>query len=213
MSQTKDELLRHLNMSPETYAEMARQVDHVYHWLTSDRKHLKENCKRKPPYDWSDFVEKAKDKAMEKIARSGDPHLRFYWDLAAPGDSDCPNWIARWFLYHKFRYRDGRNRNLSKADGTSSRKSRTFRGDHHDAGQDVANGYYEYAYYSTETAAYGQDDQAYAYRAAATPTNTSYTYTYETIPQYASTAQGYTQQQSDGQASGTYYDPVRDANI
>jgi len=36
---------------------------------------------------------------MEKIARSGDAHIRFYWDLAVP-TADCPNWIARWFLYH-----------------------------------------------------------------------------------------------------------------
>lgn len=52
---------------------------------------------------------------MEAIAQSGDEHTSYYWNLATPTD-DCPNWIARWFLYHKFRYRDGRNRNSSKTD-------------------------------------------------------------------------------------------------
>jgi len=204
MSQTKDELLRHLNMSPETYAEMARQVDHVYHWLTSDRKHLKENCKRKPPYDWSDIVEKAKDKAMEKIARSGDAHIRFYWDLAVP-TSECPNWIARWFLYHKFRYRDGRNRTLgSRAEGPS-RSSRK----HRDDGRGEKNGYYDDAYYDQGTTTYGQQNQAYTHAATASATYPAYAY--PTPPQYG--AQAYTQYQGNVQAGGQYYDPVRDTNM
>jgi hypothetical protein len=91
-------------------SELQKETDRAYKWLTSDKRHLKKNCKQKPPYDWSDIFEKSKDEAMIRIAQSGDPHTRYYWNLAAPTE-DCPNWIARWFLYHKFRYRDGRNRN------------------------------------------------------------------------------------------------------
>jgi len=204
MSGTKDELLKHLNMSSETYSEMAKLTDHYYNWLTSEKKHLKENCKRKPPYDWSDIVEKAKDKAMEKIARSGDAHIRFYWDLAVP-TADCPNWIARWFLYHKFRYRDGRNRNpSSKAEG-SSRTSRRY----HTAGTEDRDGRYDYAYYALAATTYGQNEPAYAYTATASP-NTLHVYPYETVPQYGSSTQPYTQSQG---ASGTYYDPVRDTSM
>jgi len=120
MSQTKDELLRHLSMTSETYAMMAKEADGVYKWLTSDKTHLKKNCKRKPPYDWSDIQEKAKDDAMVRIAQGQSDHTRFYWQQATP-TSDCPNWIARWFLYHKFRYRDGRNRNtISKGSNDES---------------------------------------------------------------------------------------------
>jgi hypothetical protein len=54
---------------------------------------------------------------MRRIAHSGNPHTQWYWDLAVK-TSDCPNWIARWFLYHKFRYRDGRNRNPAKGSGS-----------------------------------------------------------------------------------------------
>jgi hypothetical protein len=97
MSQTKDELLRHLNMSPETYALMAKETSRVYKWLTKDPVHLKKNCKRQPPYDWSDIQEKAKDQAMLHIVESGDECTRYYWNLAKP-TPDCPNWIAKWFL-------------------------------------------------------------------------------------------------------------------
>lgn len=78
----------------------------------------------KPPYDWSDITEKAKYEAMEKLAKSGDAQTSNYWNIAASSTSDnCPNWIARWFLYHKFRYRDGRNKGRDGDRGSSSRQS------------------------------------------------------------------------------------------
>jgi hypothetical protein len=100
-------------------SELQKETDNVYKWVTSDKRHLKSNCsKRKPPYDWSDMVEKAKDEAMRRIAKSSDPSTSYYWNLGATSsEDDCANWIARWFLYHKFRYRDGRNRNGTKGDG------------------------------------------------------------------------------------------------
>jgi hypothetical protein len=97
-------------------ADLQKETDKVYKWLTSDKHHLKKNCKSKPPYDWSDINEKSKDDAMSRIARGGDQYTNYYWNLAPFGAAECPNWIARWFLYHKFRYRDGRNRNLTKGE-------------------------------------------------------------------------------------------------
>ncbi|KAF7888216.1 uncharacterized protein EAF02_002757 [Botrytis sinoallii] len=111
MSQTKDDLVKHLNISAETYTLMAKETDVVYRWLISEKCHLKGNCKGKPPYDWSDIVERSKDEAMKLIVQNGTDQTAYYWNLAKP-TPDCPNWIARWFLYHKFRYRDGRNRNI-----------------------------------------------------------------------------------------------------
>ncbi|TGO67464.1 hypothetical protein BOTNAR_0041g00010 [Botryotinia narcissicola] len=106
MSQTKDDLVKHLNISAETYTLMAKETDVVYRWLISEKCHLKKNCKGKPPYDWSDIVEISKDEAMKLIVQNGTDQTAYYWNLAKP-TVDCPNWIARWFLYHKFRYRDG----------------------------------------------------------------------------------------------------------
>lgn len=112
-----------------------KEVDQVYEWLTSEKRHLKKNCKRKPPYDWSDIAEKSKDEAVARIAESGDAHTSYYWNLAVPTE-ECHNWIARWFLYHKFRYRDGRNKNTVSSEekrhpsrGSSSKYS------HHQYGE------------------------------------------------------------------------------
>ncbi|RDW79832.1 hypothetical protein BP6252_04470 [Coleophoma cylindrospora] len=109
MSQTKKELLTYLNMNPKTYVLMASEAGHVYKWLTSDVQHLKKHCKRNAPYSWNDMTEKSKDDAIERISGGGDLLTSYYWKLALPTE-DCPNWIARWFLYQKFRFRDERNR-------------------------------------------------------------------------------------------------------
>jgi len=59
---------------------------------------------------------------MLRLAKSENVYTSYYWVLAAPKEG-CPNWIARWFLYHVFRYRDGRNKQQeerSRRHGSSS---------------------------------------------------------------------------------------------
>ena len=46
---------------------------------------------------------------MMQLARNGSSRTAPYWRIAK-GSVLSPNWIAKWFLYHKFRYRDGRNK-------------------------------------------------------------------------------------------------------
>jgi len=75
-----------------------------YIFLTTDLRNLKQNYIGPPPYAWSDFTEKSKDQAIQSITMSNDSRTSRYWSLAHSTDK-CPNWIARWFLYHKFRYR------------------------------------------------------------------------------------------------------------
>ncbi|RDW68266.1 hypothetical protein BP5796_08923 [Coleophoma crateriformis] len=161
MSQTKEDLLRRLDISVATYALMAKEAGRAYKWVTSDTRHLKKHCKRIPPYDWCDILEKSKDEAIERIAKGGDSHTSYYWRLAASTE-DCPNWIARWFLYHKFRYRDGRNRNAtrkeslrpsekpgSKQSSSTTSSSRTTELAMHSASQNTS----EHQYYGGSTTA------------------------------------------------------------
>ncbi len=62
---------------------------------------------------------------MAHLSQTGDQYTQYYWNLAA-STAEAPNWIAKWFLYHKFRYRDGRNRTHVK--GSEDKK-------HHDSKQ------------------------------------------------------------------------------
>ncbi|KAF8847678.1 hypothetical protein BDZ45DRAFT_315030 [Acephala macrosclerotiorum] len=108
MSSSKSELLKHLNLPLETYALMAKEAKGAYFQLTSNKDNFKTNSKQEPPYDWGDIQERPKDDAVTAIVNGGDKYTSYYWGLAVPSD-DCPNWIAKWFLYHEFRYKDKRN--------------------------------------------------------------------------------------------------------
>jgi len=141
---------------------LQKETDVVYKWLTSEKNHLKENCKRKPPYDWSDILEKSKDEAMARIAQSGNPHTQWYWNLAVP-TSDCKNWIARWFLYHKFRYRDGRNRNPAKSSGSGKH--------HHSHGHGGSSRHHRKHHSEEQEDRYDQYDQEEQYNPEETMTS------------------------------------------
>jgi hypothetical protein len=98
---------------------------------------------------------------MALIARSGNQHTAYYWKLAAP-TPDCPNWIARWFLYHKFRYRDGRNRNPAKSSGSSKHHHSHGPGHgssskHHHNHHSVAEEGNEKEYYDHQEDYYGEE--------------------------------------------------------
>ena len=82
-----------------------------------DLRNLKQNHSGLNPYAWSDFTEKSKDQAIQSLAMSGDTRTSHYWCLALPTNK-CPNWIARWFLYHKFRHR----RSLAKSRDNNASK-------------------------------------------------------------------------------------------
>ncbi|TVY51463.1 hypothetical protein LCER1_G006770 [Lachnellula cervina] len=199
MSQTKDELLGYLNMGTETYTMMAKEADRYYQWLITDKYHFKENCRRKPPYDWSDINEKSKDEAMKLISKSGDTQTSYYWNLAGPSPDECPNWIARWFLYHKFRYRDGRNRNLP-SNGDSG-KGPSQHSSHHQHSASASSSASS-AYYGTQT------------HGSMTSESSSSSYEND-YGSYDTRTSSYTQgqqvyEQDDGQHTKSYYDPVRD---
>ncbi|CZR58297.1 uncharacterized protein PAC_08189 [Phialocephala subalpina] len=197
MSSTKDELLKHLNLPSETYTLMAKETDRVYIWLTSDKSHLKANCKRKPPYDWSDIQEKSKDEAMKAIANGGDQYTDYYWRLAGESDG-CPNWIARWFLYHKFRYRDGRNRTHAKGGEERKHHGESKSGRHHKSR----------GHRNSEDAATQHTTQDDYYQEEESMTAASSSYNAKSSQQYGTS---YTPPAADTQTAGSYYDPVRDA--
>ncbi|KAI9648257.1 hypothetical protein NHQ30_002889 [Ciborinia camelliae] len=226
MSQTKDDLVKHLNISAETYTMMAKETDTVYRWLISEKCHLKKNCKGKPPYDWSDIVERSKDEAMKLIVENGTDQTAYYWSLAKP-TPDCPNWIARWFLYHKFRYRDGRNRNV-KADNRDTvpfnlvapshnhhnnhRHSHHSYHPHHRQARQAEDHYSHSSYYSGTSMNAG-DGQGYNYPPNEPGSSTSEYATYSSNQTYTTSSSSYSTYTSsiardNGQAKP--YDPVRD---
>ena len=87
--------------------------------MTSNPASFKPKSNQTPPYDWSDITELAKQTAAMQLANSTDARTAPYWQMGATYSNDN-NWIAVWFLYHKFRYRDGRNRAKDSKKGTTT---------------------------------------------------------------------------------------------
>ncbi|QSZ37566.1 hypothetical protein DSL72_008664 [Monilinia vaccinii-corymbosi] len=228
MSQTKDDLVKHLNISAETYNLMAKEADTVYRWLISETCHLKKNCKGNPPYDWSDIVEKSKDEAMNLIVQNGTPETAYYWNLAGP-TQDCPNWIARWFLYHKFRYRDGRNRNTrtDHRDAVPSDSAATLHHHRHSNHQHShrhsqhsyhphhrqahqGEDYYSHSSYHPGASMNADDGQRYNYHLSEPSSSTGGLATYSSSQPHVPPSSSYNSSISRQNAKARPYDPVRD---
>ena len=63
-------------------------------------------------YKWDEFDENLKNQAMELLCKGDTVRTSDYWNLARP-TSECPNWIARWFLYHAFLAREEMNKQVT----------------------------------------------------------------------------------------------------
>ena len=73
------------------------------------------------PFDWSDITELAKSKAAAWLSQPSDRVTSAYWQMGVTPSNEN-NWVAIWFLYHKFRYRDGRNRSKDSKKGTKKHR-------------------------------------------------------------------------------------------
>lgn len=99
---------------------------------------------------------------MQLISENGDEYTAYYWNLASP-TTDCPNWIAKWFLYHKFRYRDGRNRNAVKERNEAARLALSQKGRHNLGNTEYAYRTADHSVYQEGTMNAGMCEQALFY--------------------------------------------------
>ncbi|KAK7178468.1 hypothetical protein PSPO01_15487 [Paraphaeosphaeria sporulosa] len=61
------------------------------------------------PYKWDDLQETARHKETMNIARTASAYTRPYYQMGQWMSAVEENWVAEWFLWHSFRYRDNRN--------------------------------------------------------------------------------------------------------
>lgn len=195
MSQTKEELLRHLRMDNEIYSLMANEADHIYTWLTSHSSHFKPTSKQQPPYDWSDITEQAKFDAAIQLSRSPDARTAPYWALGNNPMTEN-NWIAIWFIYHKFRYRDGRNRSRDSKNGSKKSKGNPKKGQPPSLQQNSSS--------SGSSSSYSAQNSVYY-----TSPNYSTFGSNSSLGYYAS-SEDYDRKQDSKRVVDVFYDPVRD---
>lgn len=61
------------------------------------------------PYRWDYLQETAKHAEVLRMVRDASPETQHYYRLGRHMEGNNEeNWVARWFLWHAFRYRDNR---------------------------------------------------------------------------------------------------------
>ncbi|KAF2248005.1 hypothetical protein BU26DRAFT_595821 [Trematosphaeria pertusa] len=61
------------------------------------------------PYKWDELSETAKHKEIRSIVGAAGAYTQPYYMMGEYGRVEKENWVARWYLWHSFRYRDNRD--------------------------------------------------------------------------------------------------------
>jgi hypothetical protein len=94
---------------PAIQNEAARGRDSV----SNDYNNLTDHSQRNPmiqaPYKWDELKETARHKQVLYIAEHASAKTRPYFQMGRYRTNvEEENWVAQWFLWHCFRYRDNR---------------------------------------------------------------------------------------------------------
>jgi hypothetical protein len=64
------------------------------------------NSATRTPYKWDEISETAKHREILTLANNARPELKYYYALGQyQTNVNEENWVARWYLWHSFRYR------------------------------------------------------------------------------------------------------------
>lgn len=66
------------------------------------------------PYKWDDLQETAKHRETMNIVRAASAYTVRYYEAGRWMAAVEENWVAEWFLWHSFRFRDNRNQSATQ---------------------------------------------------------------------------------------------------
>jgi len=112
-SADKSVLMKRLGLNDRTHrllldeAERARDVMSVHQHNLTDQSRADPAVV--PPYKWDEISETAKHNQILLIVAGAQPQTRPYYQVGRYMTKVAEeNWVARWYLWHAFRYRDNR---------------------------------------------------------------------------------------------------------
>jgi len=114
-SASKSELCNRLKLSESTHRLLLAEAVAARNALSSNRYNLTEQSRADPsvaePYRWDELSETSKHLHILMIVRDACAETRPYYDIGRYMlHVNEENWVARWYLWHSFRYRDNRPR-------------------------------------------------------------------------------------------------------
>ncbi|KAF2642694.1 hypothetical protein P280DRAFT_468009 [Massarina eburnea CBS 473.64] len=125
MSESKAAMMARLGLSGTTGEQMYRllldEASKGRDRLSYDPQNLttySQSQNPPTPYKWDELQETKRHSEILKIAQAAGPYTRQYYQMGRyiRGHEE-ENWVAQWFLWHCFRYRDNRPRASAPAGG------------------------------------------------------------------------------------------------
>lgn len=114
-----DEIYRRLYVSTtllrlvNTYIDMIQnEAEQGRDRLSGDYNSLTRLSKKegaRAPYKWDDLSETARHREILHIVQAASVYTRPYYQMGRWMTTEEENWVAEWFLWHSFRFRDNRN--------------------------------------------------------------------------------------------------------
>lgn len=119
MSESKAVLMTRLGLAgtegEQIYKLLLEEASNGRDRLSKDPRNLtayskSQNPPAKPPYKWDELSETARHNEILLIVRNAGYRTQPYYAMGSYRRATEENWVAQWFLWHCFRYRDNRPR-------------------------------------------------------------------------------------------------------
>ncbi|RYN35041.1 hypothetical protein AA0119_g1169 [Alternaria tenuissima] len=129
-SADKSAICARLGLNEHTHKLLLNEAVFARNALSSNYRSLTEQSRADPsvaePYRWDEISETAKHSEILKIVRDACAETRPYYDMGRYWTQvNEENWVARWYLWHSFRYRDNRPRERAAPSGVGSNNGGT----------------------------------------------------------------------------------------
>lgn len=114
-SADKSAICTRLGLTDRIHKLLLKEAEAARDALSSSPYSLTDQSKADPsvsePYRWDEISETAKHSHVLMVVRNASAETRPYYYMGRYKTSvNEENWVARWYLWHSFRYRDNRPR-------------------------------------------------------------------------------------------------------
>ncbi|EMD68239.1 hypothetical protein COCSADRAFT_33187 [Bipolaris sorokiniana ND90Pr] len=129
-SADKSAICARLGLSDRIHKLLLKEAEIARDALSSNPYNLTDQSKTDPsvcePYRWDEISETAKHSCVLTVVRDACPETRPYYYMGCYRTAvNEENWVARWYLWHSFRYRDNRPRDRNANNNSSSSRGGT----------------------------------------------------------------------------------------
>ncbi|KAJ4991904.1 hypothetical protein SVAN01_02499 [Stagonosporopsis vannaccii] len=145
-SADKSILFARLGLNEQVHKLLLGEAQSARDRLSRDERNLTDQSRADAsvtaPYKWDEISETAKHFEILTVVNNAGPHTRPYYNMGRyMTNVNEENWVARWYLWHSFRYRDNRD---NRARGTTATGNQAYNATA--AAYGTVGGYYDPVY-------------------------------------------------------------------